>query len=675
MSMFALLAALKTAQYAIAQEAFPVSIRVDAGSPLGELTPIWRFFGCDEPNYATMKNGQKLIGELGKLRPKEVFFRTHNLLCTGDGKPALKWGSTNAYTEDENGNPVYDWTILDEIFDTYLQRGVRPYVQIGFMPKAMSTNPEPYQHSWTPRARYEEIYTGWAYPPKDYNKWGELAYQWAKHCVDKYGRDEVETWYWQVWNEANIGYWRGTPEEFLKLHDYAIAGVRRALPTAKVGGADTAGDGGRFTRRFLEHCLNGTNFATGEKGTPLDFVSFHAKGAPRYIDGHVQMGIANQLRTIDAGFRIMASYPETKSKPIVIGESDPEGCAACQGPQLAYRNGTMFSSYTAAVFPRKLDLAARHGVNFAGALTWAFEFEGHPYFAGFRSLATNGIDKPVLNTFRMFSKMGGQRLTVESDHAVPLNRIVRRGVREQPDVAALASLDGNTLAVLAWHYHDDDVPGPAADIKLALEGLPVQAGTARIQHFRIDEDHSNAYAAWKRMGSPQQPTDQQYAELEKAGQLAELKDAGADAKVENGQATIEFKLPRQGVSLLLVKLDATPTANAESSAEKSARRVEPVPTAIREKFELDPFYQQYVDAGGLPILSSAKVSPAGLLEAAYLIDQVLANRDDVRQEMIKRRVRFVVMAPTEMTTDVPEQSHMDKKYWDRRARGLGGRIC
>ena len=124
-----------------------------------------------------------------------------------------------------------------------------------------------------------------------------------------------------------------------------------------------------------------------------------------------------------------------------------------------------------------------------------------------------------------------------------------------------------------------------------------------------------------------------------------------------------------------MKLNGAPPANTETSTDNSTRRVEPVPLALREKFELDPFYEQHVDAGGLPILSSAKVSPAGLLEAAYLIDQMLANREDVRQEMIKRRVRFVVMAPTEMTTDVPEQSHMDKEYWDRRARGLGGRIC
>jgi xylan 1,4-beta-xylosidase len=588
-----------------AAETFPASIRVDASATRGELKPIWRFFGCDEPNYATMPHGQKLIGELGKLQPKHVFFRTHNLLCTGDGTPALKWGSTNAYREDVDGKAIYDWTILDQIFDTYLQRGVRPYVQIGFMPRALSTNPEPYQHSWTPRIRYEEIYTGWAYPPKDYKKWGELAYEWTKHCVERYGREEVETWYWQVWNEANIGYWQGTREEFLKLHDYAIAGVRRALPTAKVGGADSAGDGGRFTRRFLEHCLRGTNFATGETGTPLDFVSFHAKGSPNFVDGHVRMGIANQLRTIDAGFRLIASYPETKSKPIIIGESDPEGCAACQGPQLAYRNGTMYSSYTAASFARKLDLADRHGVNFEGALTWAFEFEGHPYFAGFRSLATNGIDKPVLNVFRMFSKMGGQRLAVESDHAVPLEQIVERGVRERPDVAALAAMDGNTLTVMAWHYHDDDVPGPAAEVELTLANRPNGPRATRARHFRIDEDHSNAYTRWKRMGSPQQPSGDQYAQLEQAGQLAEGKPLEI-ARSDDGVATIHFTLPRQAVSLLVFDMaDESALDTGDAKSASATRRVEPVPQVLREGLELDLFDQRY-DKRSPPVAAGAK---------------------------------------------------------------------
>src|SRR5262249_17786388 len=127
-----------------AANSFPVSITVDAGRPLGELKPIWRMFGADEPNYATMKNGRKLIGELGALRPKEVYFRAHDLLCSGDGTPALKWGSTGVSSEDASGQPIYHWTILDGIFDTYLTNGVRPYAQIGFMPEALSTHPQPY---------------------------------------------------------------------------------------------------------------------------------------------------------------------------------------------------------------------------------------------------------------------------------------------------------------------------------------------------------------------------------------------------------------------------------------------------------------------------------------------------------------------------------------------------
>ena len=531
-------------------KSFPVNINVNLSQKKGELKPIWRFFGADEPNYAYMKDGKKLLKNLGELRPQTVYFRTHNLLTTGGGTPALKWGSTNAYTEDANGKAVYDWTIIDRIFDTYLERGVKPYVQIGFMPKALSTNPEPYQHKWTPTAKYDEIYTGWSYPPKDYAKWAELVYQWTKHCVERYGKTEVEKWYWETWNEANQGYWRGKPEDFRKLNDYTIDAVRRALPTAKVGGADTAGSGGQFTKDFIEHSLRGTNYATGKTGTPLDFVSFHAKGSPKFVENHVQMGISNQLRAIDSGFSIVAGYPELKNTPIVIGESDPDGCAACQGKQLGYRNSTMFSSYTAAVFPRKYELADKYGVNLEGALTWAFEFEDQPYFAGFRTLTTNGVDLPVMNVFRMFSRMTGERVAVTSDGAIPLDEIMKNGVRARPDVSAFASLDKKKLYVLAWHYHDDDVAGADADVQLILENFPVKLGKMKMQQYRIDADHSNSFTAWQKMNSPEKPTPQQYAELEKAGQLSEINNV-QKVSVKNSTANINLKLPRQAVSLLV----------------------------------------------------------------------------------------------------------------------------
>jgi xylan 1,4-beta-xylosidase len=124
--------------YAAGAESFPVRINIDAAQPSGPLQPIWRFFGADEPNYAYMKHGRELLSELGALKKDEVFFRTHHLLVTGKGEQGLKWGSTNAYTEDAAGDPMYDWTIVDRIFDVYRGNGVRPYVQIGFMPQSLS---------------------------------------------------------------------------------------------------------------------------------------------------------------------------------------------------------------------------------------------------------------------------------------------------------------------------------------------------------------------------------------------------------------------------------------------------------------------------------------------------------------------------------------------------------
>jgi xylan 1,4-beta-xylosidase len=508
-------------------------------------------FGADEPNYATMTNGSKLISELGALRPGDVFFRAHNLLCTGDGTPALKWGSTGVYREGADGKPIYDWTILDHIFDTYLTNGLHPYAQIGFMPEALSIHPQPYQHHWQPGDKYSDIETGWAYPPKDYAKWGELIYQWVQHCIARYGRAEVKKWYWEVWNEANGAYWKAKPDEFHKLHDYAVDAVRRALPNARVGGPDSAGTGGKWTRDFLEHCLRGTNYATGKIGTPIDFVSFHAKGSPTYTNGHVRTGIAAQLRTMNEGFAMVASYPELKHTPIVIGECDPEGCAACQGEQMGYRNGTMYSSYTAASFGRFQEIADRRGVNLDAALTWAFTFENQPPFAGFRQLASCGIDLPVLNVFRLFSRMNGQRVTVKSDSAIPLEAILKSGVRQSPDVSALAALGTNQLAVLVWHYHDDDVSGPDAKVTLNLDDLPMKDGSARLEQFRVDESHSNAFTEWRRMGCPATLTSVQLQQLEAAGKLASPEIQPA-LEIKNGSAKVEFTLPRQGVSLLVL---------------------------------------------------------------------------------------------------------------------------
>lgn len=534
-----------------AQEAaFPVTITVDAEARQRKAEPVWRFFGADEPNYATMKDGRTTLSTLGSLSPGNVYFRAHNLLTSGDGTPALKWGSTNVYTEDEQGNPVYDWTIVDRIFDTYLARGVRPYVEIGFMPEALSSRPQPYQHDWRPGSG--DLRTGWAFPPKDYAKWEELVYQWVRHCVERYGREEVARWYFQTWNEANLPqyYWGGTREEFFRLHDAAIRAVRRALPEARVGGPDNAGAGDDFLSAFIAHVASSR--------TPTDFLAFHAKGRPEFVTddqgGHVRMGISTHLKAAEHEFAAIAANPAFRSKPIIIGESDPEGCAACRGPAYAYRSGTMYSSYTAASFARLRALADRRNLNLEGILTWAFEFEDQPYFAGFRQLTSAGIDLPVMNVFKMFAKMDGHYVQSTSDRQIALDEILQDGVRGAPDVGSMATIDGNRLAIMIWHYHDDDLAGPDAAISLTLRNLPRGLGGATtLKHYRIDRDHSNSYSAWLAMGSPIAPTGEQREALLDAARLATLESAPSTIRVSARTAQLQFRLPRQGVSLLILE--------------------------------------------------------------------------------------------------------------------------
>jgi len=534
-----------------------VSIHVRADRSEGGIRPIWNYFGYDEPNYTYAPNGKKLLGELAALGSVPMYVRVHNLLTTGDGSSSLKWGSTNAYTEDKNGNPVYSWTILDQIFDTFHAAGIKPIVEIGFMPEALSTHPEPYRHNF-PKGSIGSIYTGWAYPPRDYAKWSELVFQFTRHLRERYGDAEVKTWLWEVWNEPDIDYWKGTPEEYFKLYDFTADAVLRAFPEARIGGPDSTGPGNphaaEFLRQFLEHCAHQPNYATGKIGSPLLFISFHPKGSPKWMGDHVQMGIARQLTSIKNGFQIVGSFPEWRQTPIVLGESDPEGCAACsaqENPQNAYRNSELFASYTAETLHSIYALASSEHVNFLGAVTWSFEFEDQPYFAGFRELASNGLDKPVLNAFRMFGMLGGERVQVASSGALATEDVVANGVRARADINAIATKTDRGIQILIWNYHDDDVPAPASPIDLTIEGLPPDAKRALSEHFRIDAQHSNAFTAWKNMGSPQSPSPVQYEQLQYAGQL-QLLSSPAWISLDHGAAHLQFALPRQGLSLIRI---------------------------------------------------------------------------------------------------------------------------
>jgi xylan 1,4-beta-xylosidase len=533
-----------------------VTIRVDAGVSTGDYKPVWNYFGADEPNYTYTPNGTKLLKELSAIEPGvPVYFRAHNLLTSGDGTGSLKWGSTGVYSEKADGTPVYDWAVTDRIFDNLQAAGVRPMVEIGFMPEALSPHPEPYRHMF-PKG---DIFTGWSYPPKDYAKWRALIVAWVTHLHERYGA-AVDGWLWEVWNEPDIPYFHGTEKDYEKLYDVSTGAVRQVLPGAKVGGPAVTGpyphvDASKnspYLRDFLEHCAHGVNADTGKPGVPLDFISFHPKGAPRFVPAsgsgaaHVQMNLSPQMGATDLGMQIVASFPEFRQTPIILSESDPEGCAACKGPQMGYRNGALYGVSVAEMLVRSAQLARDRGVKLQGAVTWAFEMMDQPWFAGFRELATHGVDKPVMSVFRMFGMLGGTQLAVSSTGAVAEDAVEKASVVGAPDVSAIATRQGNSVDVLVWNYEDEDLPAAAAAVALKVRGVP--AKRVQVTEYRMDGEHSNAYTAWLRMGSPQQPTGEQVAALQKASELAVLRTA--PMQVKGGMVEVTTMLPRQGVGLL-----------------------------------------------------------------------------------------------------------------------------
>src|SRR5690349_864136 len=495
------LAILLSTAVTLCAQPTPISIQVYADRPTGTFPTAWNFFGYDEPNYTYSPNGQKLLREIAGLSPTPAYIRVHNILTTGDGSASLKWGSTNAYTEDANGKPIYNWKIIDQIFDTFHDSGLKPLVQIGFMPEALSTHPEPYRHNFPNGS----IFTGWAYPPKDYNKWAELVFQFARHLRERYGDAEVKTWLWEVWNEPDIDYWKGTHEEYFKLYDYSVDAVLRAIPGAKVGGPDATGISERsaqFLTEFLQHCNTGRNYATGKPGAPLEFISYHPKGAPVWQESHQQMGLSTQLKAVERGFKIVAASPKWRNTPIILGEFDPDGCAACtpqRDPRFGYRNIPLYAAYTADAISHTLALAGREHVKVEGIVTWAFEFENQPYYVGYRELASNGIDKPILNLFRMLGLLGSDAIEVNDPAALSTEQVAQNGVRGNPDIRAIATRSDHGAQILIWNYHDDDVSVQPASIDLTIDGLPKDAQHALLQHFRVDSDHSNAFAVWKAM--------------------------------------------------------------------------------------------------------------------------------------------------------------------------------
>jgi xylan 1,4-beta-xylosidase len=377
--------------------------------------------------------------------------------------------------------------------------------------------------------------------------------------------DEIETWYWELWNEPDLDYyWRGSIEEFNKLYDYTAAAVKSACPQARVGGPGTTNPrrearSGEYLDKFLDHCANGSNAVTGETGTPLDFTSFHVKGGGYRADPLHQKqsppSVQQILNDTQTGYEIISQYPAFRDLECVLSEIDPDGWAAggaWDNINLNFRNTEYYPSFVAASFD-KVSRFARENQWVLRLLSWAFMFVGERCFEGTRTFSTQGIDKAILNLFRMYARMGTQEVLFTSTGAKdPLTYADKNGVGETPDISGFAALSGDhQLTVLVYNHHDDWDMQAEHKIVLEIDNLPFASDDLTLTHYRIDGSHSNAYAEWLRQNKPMYPAPGQ-REAIKARDGLELLEPPRKIVLYDGKIRLDFDLPVHGISLLLI---------------------------------------------------------------------------------------------------------------------------
>ncbi len=543
-------------------------LHIDCTQKLGSLERIWASIGYDELNWTYTPRGKALYRTLQQLAETPYYVRQHNALTSGNGLSSPAAGSTNVFHLDADGQPFYDWTILDQIYDTLTSSGFRPLVEFGFLPRDLVPG-EVNSADWlrdVGRESYESDGL-WKYPPRDYTLWAELIEAFMRHMVERYGQPQVETWLFEVWNEPNLpNYWKGTLQDYCKLFDFTEAAVHKVLPSARLGGPASSSPGKAPYREFLEgflaHCTGGKNYVTGSTGTRLDFVSFHTKGAhysrrriynPRAVVERESPSSAEMMRDIRSGLAAVSAFPQLKGLPVLVDECDPAVgtiYGVFDNPNFIVTNTEHYPVFMAALFRRILDLNREFAGNPVSlATTWAFYFEGKRFFEGNRTLVDNeNIEKPVLNLFRALAKLGHTRLQLNSDR----RRDVLSADCPAEEVDGIAAMTEQRVTVLLWRQADAWWAQGGGEVQVTLQHLPF-TGSARVSHYRIDASHSNAHTAWKQLGSPQTPTPAQIEHIRSRQGLELLTPPQTHILSAEGSLVLSFELPLCAASLLVVE--------------------------------------------------------------------------------------------------------------------------
>ena len=412
---------------------------------------------------------------------------------------AIFHDEVGVYDEDANGQPVYNWSYVDQIYDGLLENGVRPFVEMSFMPRKLAASQEPHAFWYKPLPS----------PPRDYEKWEKLVYNFARHLVDRYGIDEVAQWYFEVWNEPNIDFWSGQPKQatYFELYDHAAKGIKQAGQRLRVGGPASAQ--AAWIPAIIDHCVKG--------GVPLDFVSTHVYANDSSED---VFGTHEKIPRSDlVGRAVRKVYDE------VTHSSRPDLPIHWSEYNASYKNEVEVTD--SAFMGPWLANTIRQSDGLVTTMSYwtfsdVFEEQGvvkKPFYGGFGLIAEGGVPKAAFQAFAMLHRLGNQRMQANLEDALVTKRA-----------------DG-TVAVAVWNYAPPEESGTARKVHMIVNGM---AGTPRYHVEIVDPQHGSALAAWKAMGSPDFPTVQQYQQLRQAALATQKLDAPS------------FNLPAHGLALVEV---------------------------------------------------------------------------------------------------------------------------
>lgn len=536
-------------------------VEVDAAVVEGPLARPWQSIGYDEINWTYTRTGKRLLETFADFSGDGYHIRPHYVFCSGSGFGIPHWGSGNVYHEDDAGQPRYDFSIVDQVYDAIVDAGHHVLVELGFTPRDLLP-PQADELTVVPSpTAYTSYEAGaWAYPPRDYDKWAGLVAAHVRHCLDRYGQAEVATWLWELWNEPDISYWRGTPDQFNALYTATARAIRSVLPDAKVGGPTVTSGGMEFLEQFLDYTIS--------RREPLDFVSYHTKGCrfttreyrPMNSPPTEQLSpsatkMLYDIRTVN---RAIAGYEPYRDLPAIVDECDaavPAHFGRYDNPNYEFQNTEYYPVFQVKLMKKILDLNATETVQVAQATSWSFYFEAERYFEGTRSFLTaGGVQKPLLNAYRMLSRLGTDRVQATSDAAwnvAELDQTDGASMREEVDVLASRAPDG-TVAVMVWRHTDDQYQTDTGQTPVSIVVSNLPGATFTLRHYRVDAEHSNAYTAWKSVGSPQDPTDEQLATITARQGLEEL-EPSTMVSTRSDQVSLDIVLPLPAASLLILQ--------------------------------------------------------------------------------------------------------------------------